>query len=211
MYLNVTDLTTYNVGHDSLCVRWTPHRAATSYRLRINPFDSKCCTYLLQIKAAGKRIFELLNYATWQSITSISFYLQLPRVELRRSLSEALRVATASMAWALTLFTTSQCTPKPPTWKGQEWALRRGHVRRDLPCQFISKKVISHASRGFRNVPSVSVICLCFVLQWSNLRKCLPNHPPHLLLQQSPLLWMVKTSVCYNYHFNDIFTDWLSH
>lgn len=41
MYLNVTDLTTYNVAHDSFCVRWTPHRAATSYRLKINPFDSE--------------------------------------------------------------------------------------------------------------------------------------------------------------------------
>ncbi|KAK9959388.1 hypothetical protein ABG768_009516 [Culter alburnus] len=39
LYLNVTDLTTYNVGYDSFCIRWTPHRAATSYRLRVNPFN----------------------------------------------------------------------------------------------------------------------------------------------------------------------------
>ncbi|KAL7379726.1 hypothetical protein ABVT39_004851 [Epinephelus coioides] len=39
LYLNVTDLTTYNVGYDSYCVRWTPHRAATSYRLKVNPID----------------------------------------------------------------------------------------------------------------------------------------------------------------------------
>ncbi|KAI5616691.1 collagen alpha-1(XII) chain isoform X1 [Silurus asotus] len=39
LYLNVTDLTTYNVGYDSFCLRWSPHRAATSYRLKINPFD----------------------------------------------------------------------------------------------------------------------------------------------------------------------------
>ncbi|XP_051578358.1 collagen alpha-1(XII) chain-like [Myxocyprinus asiaticus] len=38
LYLNVTDLTTYNVGYDSFCIRWTPHRAATSYRLKVNPF-----------------------------------------------------------------------------------------------------------------------------------------------------------------------------
>lgn len=134
------------------------------------------------------RIFELSDYATWQGITRISFCPQLPRVELRRSPSEAPRVATASMAWAPTLFTTSQCTPKPPTWKGQEWVLRRGQVRRDLPCHFISKKAISHASRGFRNVPFGSVVCLCFVSQWSNLQKSQPNLPPHLLLQPSPLL-----------------------
>lgn len=41
VYLNVTDLTTYNVGYDSFCIRWAPHRAATSYRLKVNPFDSK--------------------------------------------------------------------------------------------------------------------------------------------------------------------------
>ncbi|XP_060735731.1 collagen alpha-1(XII) chain isoform X2 [Tachysurus vachellii] len=40
LYMNVTDLTTYNVGYDSFCLRWSPHRAATSYRLKINPFDS---------------------------------------------------------------------------------------------------------------------------------------------------------------------------
>uniref|UniRef100_A0A9J7ZBB3 Collagen, type XII, alpha 1a n=1 Tax=Cyprinus carpio carpio TaxID=630221 RepID=A0A9J7ZBB3_CYPCA len=39
LYLNVTDLTTYNVGYDSFCIRWTPHRAATSYRLKLNPFN----------------------------------------------------------------------------------------------------------------------------------------------------------------------------
>ncbi|KAK7142863.1 hypothetical protein R3I94_012270 [Phoxinus phoxinus] len=39
LYLNVTDLSTYNVGYDSFCIRWTPHRAATSYRLKVNPFN----------------------------------------------------------------------------------------------------------------------------------------------------------------------------
>ncbi|KAF3844687.1 hypothetical protein F7725_007850, partial [Dissostichus mawsoni] len=39
LYLNVTDLTTYNVGYESYCIRWTPHRAATSYRLKVNPID----------------------------------------------------------------------------------------------------------------------------------------------------------------------------
>ena len=41
VYLNVTDLTTYNVGYDSFCIRWAPHRAATSYRLDLKPFDRK--------------------------------------------------------------------------------------------------------------------------------------------------------------------------
>ncbi|XP_068137600.1 collagen alpha-1(XII) chain isoform X2 [Hyperolius riggenbachi] len=39
LYLNVTDLTSYQVAWDSFCVRWTPHRAATSYRVKLNPVD----------------------------------------------------------------------------------------------------------------------------------------------------------------------------
>lgn len=58
MYLNVTDLTTYNVGYDSFCVRWAPHRAATSYRLKVNPFDSEYITLLFFFKEA------MLNW-TW--------------------------------------------------------------------------------------------------------------------------------------------------
>uniref|UniRef100_A0A3Q2Y3A0 Collagen alpha-1(XII) chain n=1 Tax=Hippocampus comes TaxID=109280 RepID=A0A3Q2Y3A0_HIPCM len=37
LYLNVSDLITYNVGYDTLCIRWSQHRAATSYRLKIQP------------------------------------------------------------------------------------------------------------------------------------------------------------------------------
>ncbi|PWA16437.1 hypothetical protein CCH79_00004628, partial [Gambusia affinis] len=40
VYLNVTGLSTYNVGFESFCIRWAPHRAATSYRLTVNPFDT---------------------------------------------------------------------------------------------------------------------------------------------------------------------------
>uniref|UniRef100_A0A8C1JSZ5 Collagen alpha-1(XII) chain n=1 Tax=Cyprinus carpio TaxID=7962 RepID=A0A8C1JSZ5_CYPCA len=39
LYLNVTNLETYDVGYDRFCVRWTPHRAATSYRIKLNPLD----------------------------------------------------------------------------------------------------------------------------------------------------------------------------
>lgn len=41
VYLNVTDLTSYKVGWDTLCIRWSPHRSATSYRLKLNPTDGK--------------------------------------------------------------------------------------------------------------------------------------------------------------------------
>ncbi|KFP75574.1 Collagen alpha-1(XII) chain, partial [Acanthisitta chloris] len=34
-----TYLTTYKVGWDTFCIRWSPHRSATSYRLKLNPTD----------------------------------------------------------------------------------------------------------------------------------------------------------------------------
>ncbi|KAM8847495.1 collagen alpha-1(XII) chain isoform 4-T4 [Synchiropus picturatus] len=39
LHLNVTNIETFNVDHDKFCVKWTPHRAATSYRLKLNPLD----------------------------------------------------------------------------------------------------------------------------------------------------------------------------
>ncbi|XP_068610238.1 collagen alpha-1(XII) chain [Brachionichthys hirsutus] len=39
LYLNVTNVETYNLDHDKFCVKWTPHRAATSYRIKLNPAD----------------------------------------------------------------------------------------------------------------------------------------------------------------------------
>ncbi|KAM7368319.1 hypothetical protein PAMP_014547 [Pampus punctatissimus] len=39
LYLNVTNIETFNVGHDKFCIKWSPHRAATSYRIKLNPVD----------------------------------------------------------------------------------------------------------------------------------------------------------------------------
>ncbi|XP_038582153.1 collagen alpha-1(XII) chain isoform X2 [Micropterus salmoides] len=39
LYLNVTNIETFNVDHDKFCIKWTPHRAATSYRIKLNPAD----------------------------------------------------------------------------------------------------------------------------------------------------------------------------
>lgn len=41
VYLNVTNIETYNVDHDKFCIKWTAHRAATSYRIKLNPVDRK--------------------------------------------------------------------------------------------------------------------------------------------------------------------------
>ncbi|XP_058469849.1 collagen alpha-1(XII) chain isoform X2 [Solea solea] len=37
--LNVSNIETYGVDHDKFCIKWAPHRAATSYRIRLNPVD----------------------------------------------------------------------------------------------------------------------------------------------------------------------------
>uniref|UniRef100_A0A670YK30 Collagen type XII alpha 1 chain n=1 Tax=Pseudonaja textilis TaxID=8673 RepID=A0A670YK30_PSETE len=41
VYLNVTDLTSYNVGWDTFCIKWSAHRSASSYRLKLNPADGQ--------------------------------------------------------------------------------------------------------------------------------------------------------------------------
>lgn len=41
VYLNVTNIETFDFGHDKFCIKWTPHRAATSYRIKLNPVDCK--------------------------------------------------------------------------------------------------------------------------------------------------------------------------
>lgn len=37
----MTNIESYDVGHDKFCIKWSPHRAATSYRIKLNPADRK--------------------------------------------------------------------------------------------------------------------------------------------------------------------------
>ncbi|TNN33319.1 Collagen alpha-1(XII) chain [Liparis tanakae] len=39
VYLNVTNIETYGADHDKFCIKWTSHRAATSYRIKLRPLD----------------------------------------------------------------------------------------------------------------------------------------------------------------------------
>lgn len=41
VYLNVTNIETYNIDYDKFCIKWSPHRAATSYRIKLHPLDRK--------------------------------------------------------------------------------------------------------------------------------------------------------------------------
>ncbi|XP_061599580.1 collagen alpha-1(XII) chain-like isoform X2 [Cololabis saira] len=80
LYLNVTDLTSYNVGYDSYCIRWTPHRAATSYRLKTYPFDtSKSGAQEITVRASESNYcFENLSPDTLYNAT---VYVQTPNLE----------------------------------------------------------------------------------------------------------------------------------
>lgn len=46
VYLNVTNIETFDIDHDKFCIKWTPHRAATSYRIKLNPMDRKSLHYV---------------------------------------------------------------------------------------------------------------------------------------------------------------------
>ncbi|XP_034384020.1 collagen alpha-1(XII) chain-like [Cyclopterus lumpus] len=39
LYLNVTNIESYGADHDKFCIKWTSHRAATSYRIKLLPLD----------------------------------------------------------------------------------------------------------------------------------------------------------------------------
>uniref|UniRef100_A0A8C4DYP5 Collagen alpha-1(XII) chain n=1 Tax=Dicentrarchus labrax TaxID=13489 RepID=A0A8C4DYP5_DICLA len=75
LYLNVTDLTTYNIGYDSFCIRWAPHRAATSYRLKVNPFDTQ------EITVRGSESNYCFDGLTPDTLYNATVYAQTPNLE----------------------------------------------------------------------------------------------------------------------------------
>uniref|UniRef100_A0A3B3U2H9 Collagen type XII alpha 1 chain n=1 Tax=Poecilia latipinna TaxID=48699 RepID=A0A3B3U2H9_9TELE len=78
-YLNVTGLSTYNVGFESFCLRWAPHRAATSYRLKVNPFDSKRGAQEVTVRGSeSSYCFDGLSPDTLYNAT---VYTQTPNLE----------------------------------------------------------------------------------------------------------------------------------
>uniref|UniRef100_A0A669BKX6 Collagen type XII alpha 1 chain n=1 Tax=Oreochromis niloticus TaxID=8128 RepID=A0A669BKX6_ORENI len=78
LYLNVTDLNTYNVGYDSFCLRWAPHRAATSYRLKVNPFDSNGAQ---EITVRGSENSYCFDGLTPDTLYNATVYTQTPNLE----------------------------------------------------------------------------------------------------------------------------------
>ncbi|XP_041667909.1 collagen alpha-1(XII) chain isoform X2 [Cheilinus undulatus] len=80
LYLNVTDLTTYNVGYDSFCLRWAPHRAATSYRLKVNPFDTSKGG-AQEITVRGSESTHCFDGLTPDTLYNATVYAQTPNLE----------------------------------------------------------------------------------------------------------------------------------
>lgn len=130
VYMNVTDLTTYNVGYDSFCLRWSPHRAATSYRIKINPFDREF-DILENYQSFGKFFIYIYFYSTWNISVFhclLLFFLQPLTVGPRRSPLQRRRVSTVLMAWAQMHCTTPLYTLKHPIWRDLESALKSALV-----------------------------------------------------------------------------------
>uniref|UniRef100_A0A8C7CYM2 Collagen alpha-1(XII) chain n=1 Tax=Oncorhynchus kisutch TaxID=8019 RepID=A0A8C7CYM2_ONCKI len=78
LYLNITDLTTYNVGYDTFCMRWTPHRAATSYRLKLNPFN---CKGGQETTITGSESHYCWDGLTPDALYNATVYTQTPNLE----------------------------------------------------------------------------------------------------------------------------------
>uniref|UniRef100_A0AAQ4P830 Collagen type XII alpha 1 chain n=1 Tax=Gasterosteus aculeatus aculeatus TaxID=481459 RepID=A0AAQ4P830_GASAC len=80
LYLNVTDLSTYNVGYDTFCIRWTPHRAATSYRLKVNPIDPSK-SGAKEITVRGSESNYCFDGLTPDSLYEATVFTQTPNLE----------------------------------------------------------------------------------------------------------------------------------
>lgn len=80
LYLNVTDLTTYNVGYDAFCLRWAPHRAATSYRLNVHPFDASRGR-AQEVTVRGSESTYCFDGLTPDTLYNATVYTQTPNLE----------------------------------------------------------------------------------------------------------------------------------
>ncbi|XP_066534099.1 collagen alpha-1(XII) chain isoform X2 [Hoplias malabaricus] len=80
LYLNVTNVETYNIDHDKFCIKWTPHRAATSYRIKLNPLDpaAKGQQEITITAAQSHYCFEGLSP---DSLYSATVFVQTPNLE----------------------------------------------------------------------------------------------------------------------------------
>uniref|UniRef100_A0A673FTZ0 Collagen alpha-1(XII) chain n=1 Tax=Sinocyclocheilus rhinocerous TaxID=307959 RepID=A0A673FTZ0_9TELE len=154
LYLNVTNLVTYDVGYDRFCIRWTPHRAATSYRIKLNPLDRQ--QEITIFAGHSQYCFEGLSP---DSLYNATVFVQTPNLEGPGvSTRERTRVKPTPVP-------TKPPTPPPPPTIPPGWAgkglqpLLKKHIFH-LSCvalKHVYEKVFTLDSGMRRNVPKVVV------------------------------------------------------
>ncbi|XP_051954309.1 collagen alpha-1(XII) chain isoform X2 [Xyrauchen texanus] len=119
LYLNVTNLESYKVGYDRFCIKWTPHRAATSYRIKLNPLDSsaKGQQEITITAAQSQYCFEGLSP---DSLYSATVFVQTPNLE-GPGVSTKERTLVKP-----TPVPTKPPTPPPPPTIPPGWAVCKG-------------------------------------------------------------------------------------
>ncbi|XP_070782388.1 collagen alpha-1(XII) chain [Enoplosus armatus] len=118
LYLNVTNIETFNIGHDKFCIKWTPHRAATSYRIKLNPMDRNKGQHEITIPAGlPQYCFDGLSP---DALYTATVFVQTPNLEgpgvsaKERTLVKPTPVPTLPP------------TPTPPPTIPPAWAVCRG-------------------------------------------------------------------------------------
>uniref|UniRef100_A0A8C7QMH6 Collagen type XII alpha 1 chain n=1 Tax=Oncorhynchus mykiss TaxID=8022 RepID=A0A8C7QMH6_ONCMY len=119
LYLNVTNLETYNVGFDKFCVKWSPHRAATSYRIKLNPLDpsSKGQQEITITAAQSQYCFKGLSP---DALYSATVFVQTPNLEGPGVSAKERTLVKPTEA------PTPPPTPPPPPTIPPAWAVCKG-------------------------------------------------------------------------------------
>ncbi|XP_059354175.1 collagen alpha-1(XII) chain-like isoform X2 [Carassius carassius] len=119
LYLNVTNLETYNVGYDRFCIKWAPHRAATSYRIKLNPLDPAAKGQQEITITAGQSHY-CFDGLSPDSLYSATVFVQTPNLEGPGvSTRERTRVKPTPVP-------TKPPTPPPPPTIPPGWAVCKG-------------------------------------------------------------------------------------
>ncbi|KAJ8341791.1 hypothetical protein SKAU_G00340820 [Synaphobranchus kaupii] len=119
LYLNVTDLVTYNVGYDTFCIRWTPQRSATSYRIKLNPFDPSSKGQQ-EITITGSESQYCFDGLSQDALYNATVYAQTPNLE-----GPGVSVKERTLI-KVTEAPTEPPTPPPPATIPPAWEVCKG-------------------------------------------------------------------------------------
>ncbi|XP_072219017.1 collagen alpha-1(XII) chain isoform X2 [Leuresthes tenuis] len=119
LYLNVTNIETYSIGHDKFCIKWSPHRAATSYRIKLHPADpsSKGQREITIPAGVPQHCFEGLSP---DALYTATVFVQTPNLEGPGVSADARTLVKP------TPVPTIPPTPTPPPTIPPAWAVCKG-------------------------------------------------------------------------------------